>query len=418
MNDLAGMMCPNSGSPASEDESAPAAAAASGAPEPPPIGPGYSHTAVELFEAGLGPWMVPVEPRTKTPAEFVEGKRWRKISSVTAYCASREEALVWDAVGTSVGLRGGDFFLWIDNDFGRIFTRLVEHAIHNLGVVSLRRFVDSLAHRRDAFLFRVTPPTKTLSLKFLDPLLGVEGDFGLRGSGQQALITGIHPPTGARYLTSRKITRIEDIPEFPARVLSDAFQWIIEQALKTGLEIKGSSGLSAPEHAVPRALGLALTAQTATAQTGANMSLAHDLLDPAEIRQLLALTPNDPAKWSQALGDFLSVYDNWVLVCYAVIGATGGSSEGRALFIEWSDQQPQSKQTSADLWDACIHSAQTGGVRVGGTFLIELAQKFAWDAYHKASAQTFADHPIADDQPDTPERQGFDARHGPNVSKQ
>jgi hypothetical protein len=148
------------------------------------------------------------------------------------------------------------------------------------------------------------------------------------------------------------------------------------------------------------------------------MSLAHDLLDPAEIRQLLALTPNDPAKWSQALGDFLSVYDNWVLVCYAVIGATGGSSEGRALFIEWSDQQPQSKQTSADLWDACIHSAQTGGVRVGGTFLIELAQKFAWDAYHKASAQTFADHPIADDQPDTPERQGFDARHGPNVSKQ
>ena len=346
---------------------------------------GFSHTAVELYDANFGPYMVPVKPGSKAPIG----------SSVTAKCASREEALRWDAAGLSVGLRGGDFFLWIDNDFGRLFTRLIEQAVNDLGVVSLRRFVDSPRHRRDAFVFRVMPPTKTLSLKFLDPVLGVEGEFGLRGSGQQALIAGIHPPTGARYLTCRKLIRIEDVPEVPASAFSDAFQWIVDQALKAGLQVTaGMPGSGSLVYAVPRALGLPHQKQTRDTQTGSNPSLAHDLLAPAEIAQLLGWLPNDPTKWSQALGDFLSVYQNWVTVCFAIIGATGGSSEGRALWIWWSDQQAQPKQGSSDLWDDCIRSAQTGGVRVGGTFLIELAQRFAWDAYHKASAQTFADHPV------------------------
>ena len=354
---------------------------------------GFSHTAVELYDANFGPYMVPVKPGSKAPIG----------SSVTAKCASREEALRWDAAGLSVGLRGGDFFLWIDNDFGRLFTRLIEQAVNDLGVVSLRRFVDSPRHRRDAFLFRVAPPTKTLSLKFLDPVLGVEGEFGLRGSGQQALIAGIHPPTGARYLTCRKLIRIEDIPEVPASAFSDAFQWIVDQALKAGLQVvAGMPGSGSLVYAVPRALGLPhqkQQTQTQT-QTGSNPSLARDLLDPAEISQLLGWLPNDPTKWSKALGDFLSVYQNWVMVCFAIIGATGGSSEGRALWIWWSDQQAQPKQGSSDQWDACMHSAQTDGVRVGGTFLIELAQRFAWDAYHKAALQPFADHPI--DIPDDP----------------
>jgi Family of unknown function (DUF5906) len=353
---------------------------------------GFSHTAVELYDAGFGPFMVPVEPRTKTPAEFVEG-RWRKVSSVTAFCASHEEAIKWDAAGASVGLRGGDAFLWIDNDFGRLFTRLIEQMFHDLGVVSLRRFVDSATHRRDAFLLRVSGKTKTLTLAFRDTVLGVEGKFGLRGSGQQAVITGIHPDTGKLYLTSHKLRRIEDVPEVPASVFSDAFQGLVDQALKAGLEATaGMPSSGSLVHAVPRALDLAGPTQT-RAQTGSNPSLAHDLLDPVEIAQLLGFLPNDPTKWSKALGDFLSVYDNWVKVCFAIIGATGGSSAGRALWIEWSDQQAQTI-SSSDQWDHCIHSAQTGGVRVGGTFLIELAQKFAWEAYHKASAQTFADHPV------------------------
>jgi hypothetical protein len=346
---------------------------------------GFSHTAVELFDAGFGPFMVPIKPRSKAPIG----------NSVTAKCASREEALRWDAAGMSVGLRGGDFFLWIDNDFGKIFTRLVEQAANTLGVVSLRRFIDSPRHRRDAFLFRITPPTKTLSLKFLDPVLGTEGEFGLRGSGQQALIAGIHPPTGARYLTNIKITRIEDVPEVPAGAFGNAFQWIVEQAIKLGLEaIGGMPGSGSLVYAVPRALGLPHQKQTRDAQTGANMSLAHDLLDPAEVRQLLGWLPNDPTKWSKALAGFLSIYQNWVSVCFAVIGATGGSSEGRAIFVEWSDQQTQAKQSSSDLWDACIRTAQINGVRVGGTLLVELAQRFAWEAYHKAALQPFADHPL------------------------
>jgi Family of unknown function (DUF5906)/Primase C terminal 2 (PriCT-2) len=334
--------------------------------------------------------MVPVKPGSKAPIG----------SSVTAKCASREEALKWDAAGVSVGLRGGDGLLWIDNDFGRIFTRLVEQAVSTLGVVCLRRFVDSPTHRRDAFPFRVSGATKTLSLKFLDPVLGTEGEFGLRGSGQQALIAGIHPPTGARYVTNIKLTRIEDVPEVPAGAFSGAFQWIVEQAQRLGLEVTvGMPSSGSLVYAVPRALGLPHQKQTQT-QTGSNPSLAHDLLDPAEISQLLGFVSNDPAKWSQALTDFLSVYDNWVKVCFAIIGATGGSSEGRVLWIEWSDQQAQPKQSSSDLWDDCIRSAQTGGVRVGGTFLIEMAQRFARDAYYKAALQPFADHPI--DIPDDP----------------
>jgi Family of unknown function (DUF5906) len=346
---------------------------------------GFSHTAVELFNAGLGPVMVPIRPFSKAP----------KGNSAIAKCASLDEAARWDAAGLGVGIRGGDGYLWIDNDFGRFFTRLVEQAINNLGVVELRRFVDSKMHRRDAFLFRIMPPTKTLSLKFLDPVLGVQGDFGLRGSGQQALITGIHPPTGARYLTSLKIRRVEDIPEVPAQAFSDAFQWIVDEALKAGLQaIAGMPSSGSLVYAVPRALGLPHQAQT-RAQTGVNPSLAHGLLDPTEIRQLLGWVTNDPTRWSKALAAFLSIRDNWVKVCFAVIGATGGSSEGRAIWIWWSDQQAQPKRSSSDQWDYCISSAQTGGgVRVGGTFLIELAQKFAWEAYHKAAAQSFADHPV------------------------
>jgi hypothetical protein len=160
----------------------------------------------------------------------------------------------------------------------------------------------------------------------------------------------------------------------------------------------GSGSLA---YAVPRALGLThQKQQTRDTQTGSNPSLAHDLLAPVEVRQLLGFVPNDPTKWSKTLGAFLSVRNNWRDICYAIIGATGGSSEGRMIWIEWSDQHPQFKRSSSDQWDKCIQSAQTDGVRVGGTFLIELAQKFAWDAYHKASAQTFADHPI--DLPDDP----------------
>ena len=118
--------------------------------------------------------------------------------------------------GASVGVRGGDEFLWIDNDFGKYFTKLVQK---HFGVVCLRRFVDSTKHHRDAFLFRVSGKTKTLSLKFRHPVLGTEGDFGLRGSGQQAVITGIHPSTGKRYLTSIKIDRIEVIPEISPHIL-------------------------------------------------------------------------------------------------------------------------------------------------------------------------------------------------------
>jgi hypothetical protein len=408
MNDLAGMMPPNASPPISEGESAAAGAGSSGAPRAAPIGAGHSHSAVELFEAGFGHFMVPVRPHGKDPGRFGADGQWRGVSSVTAFCASRDEAIEWDKEGASVGVRGGDEFLWIDNDFGEYFTKLVQK---HFGVVCLRRFVDSTKHHRDAFLFRVSGKTKTLSLKFRDPVRGTEGDFGLRGSGQQAVITGIHP-SRKRYLTSVKIDRIEVIPEVSPQVFARAFEAIIDEAKASGLEItQALPGSGTVTQAIQRGLGLGMTAQTqaATGQTGANMSLAHDLLDPAEVRQLLAFTPNDPTKWSKALEDYLSAYQNWVSVCFAVIGATGGSSEGRLIFIEWSDQQAQAKTTSSDLWDACIRSAQTSGVRVGGTFLVELAQKFAWDAYHKASAQTFADHPIADDQPDTPERHSFDA---------
>jgi hypothetical protein len=75
MNDLAGMVPPNTGSTVSEGESALAAAVASGAPKPPPRRPGHSHTAVELFDAGFGAFMVPVRPRDKVPARPMSNGR-------------------------------------------------------------------------------------------------------------------------------------------------------------------------------------------------------------------------------------------------------------------------------------------------------------------------------------------------------
>ena len=398
MNDLAGMMSSNPGSPVSEGESALAAAVASGAPKPPPIGPGHSHTAVELFKAGFGKFMVPVRPRDKVPARPMSNGRWRNTNSVTASCASLDMAREWDKAGASVGLRGGDGLLWLDNDLGVPFTKLV---LKHLGG-GVRRFVDSPTHHRDAFLFRVSGETKTLSLKFRHTLLGNEADFGLRGSGQQAVITEIHRDTGKRYLTSIRLTRWEDVPEIPAHAFSDAFLAIIDEAKTLGLEVVNGPGLGPPELAVQRALGLQ-TAQTQTAQTQTQASpqnyLSNGLLDHEELRWILTLIPNDPAKWSKALEDFLSAYDNWVSICFAVIGATGGSSEGRLIFIEWSDQQVQVKRSSSDQWDYCIRKARTDGVRLGGIFLLRLAQRFNPDGYLKPFLDIFEKNPVADTDP-------------------
>ena len=195
MNDLAGMMSPNIGLS---------------------IGPGHSHTAVELFEAGFGTFMVPVRPNGKKPGRLGADGHWRGVSSVTAFCASRDEAIEWDKEGASVGFAAVMGFCGSTT----ILEKTSPSAFRNIsGSCCLRRFVDSTKHHRDAFLFRVSGKTKTLSLKFRDPVLGTEGDFGLRGSGHQAVITGIHP-SGKRYLTSIKIDRIEDDPEVQPTVFA------------------------------------------------------------------------------------------------------------------------------------------------------------------------------------------------------
>jgi hypothetical protein len=170
MNDIAGMMPPNPHSPVQ--------AGVSSAPNSSPHEPGFSHTAVELFSAGFGRFMVPVKPYEKIPAYPMSGGCWRNTSSVKASCISLNEAREWDEAGASVGLRGGGGLVWIDNDFGKPLTQLVQK---KLGGV--RRFVDSSTHHRDAYLFRVLGKTKTLSLKFRNPDFGDEGEFGLRGSG-------------------------------------------------------------------------------------------------------------------------------------------------------------------------------------------------------------------------------------------
>jgi hypothetical protein len=399
MNDLAGRLSPNTTSPAPEGESALVAAAASGARKPSPRRPGHSHTAVELFNAGFGPFMVPVRPRDKVPARPISNGRWRNTNSVTASCASLDMAREWDKAGASVGLRSGGGLLWLDNDLGVPFTKLV---LKHLGG-GVRRFVDSPTHHRDAFLFRVSGETKTLSLKFRDTLLGNEGEFGLRGSGQQAVITGIHRDTGKSYLTSIRLTRWEDVPEIPARAFSDAFLAIIDEAKTLGLEtVKGSPSSEALELTVRRALGLATQTRSQTkTQTPPQNSLSNGLLDLKELRWVLALIPNDLTSANHELVDFLSVYKNWVDVCYAVIGATGGSSEGRDIWLEWSDQEVQPKVTSTYLWDRCIHSAQTGGVRLGGIFLLGLAKRFNPEGYLKPFLDIFEKNPIAiDDEPD------------------
>jgi hypothetical protein len=391
MNDLAGRSSPHAASPASEGESALAAALASTC-KPLPIEPGHSHTAVELFEAGFGRFMVPVKPYEKIPAYPMSDGRWRNTSSVKASCISLNEAREWDKADASVGLRGGGGLVWIDNDFGEAFTQLVQK---HLGGV--RRFVDSPTHHRDAFLFRVSGKTKTLSLKFRDPDFGDNGDFGLRGSGHHAVVTGFHP-SKHRYLTSIKLTRWEDVPEIPARLFSDAFLAIVDEAKALGLEVVNCLNLGSLEVAVRCALGLQTRSQTQT-QASPQNALSNGLLDHGELRWTLTLIPNDLTSANRKLVDFLLVYENWVSVCYAIIGATGGSSEGRDSWIEWSDQEVQPKVSSSYLWDACIRSAQTGGVRLGGIFLLGLAKRFNPDGYLKPFLDIFEKNPVADPDP-------------------
>lgn len=388
MNDLAGRSSPHAASPASEGESALAAAVASTS-KPLPIEPGHSHTAVELFEAGFGRFMVPVKPYEKIPAYPMSDGRWRNTRSVKASCISLNEAREWDKADASVGLRGGGGLVWIDNDFGEALTQLVQK---HLGGV--RRFVDSPTHHRDAFLFRVSGKTKTLSLKFRDPDFGDNGDFGLRGSGHHAVVTGFHP-SKHRYLTSIKLTRWEDVPEMPARLFSDAFLAIVDEAKALGLEIVNGPSSGLLELAVRCALGLQTYSQAQTQASPQNF-LSNGLLDLEELRWILTLMPNDLTSANRELVNFLADYNNWVRLCYAVIGATGGSNEGRDIWVEWSDQEIQPKVTSSKVWDDCIRSAQTSGVRLGGRFLLRLAQRFNPDGYLKPFLDIFEKNLVAD----------------------
>jgi hypothetical protein len=186
-------------------------------------------TAVELFDLGFGPQMIPVSPpdaqlapgstirfedRGKAPARKTPGGDWVGYPWQYGTCPDRKTAETWDSWGANVGVRADGYVIVFDNDFGRVVTRILEAAFSKRGINPLRRL--RTGSDRCAFLVRARDPIegKSATMKFSSLRFGPnEKDPKLEvfaHNSKQLVVAGRHP-SGGEYHLDRAI-RYNQIP--------------------------------------------------------------------------------------------------------------------------------------------------------------------------------------------------------------
>ncbi len=363
----------------------------------------HSYDAVQLYDLGFGPYLVPVtqpdcviapgstlraKDRGKAPGYLTPfGWLGASVNAPKFRCLDYKTAQTWrDTWGANVGFAVGDGFVVIDNDQGREFSRVLQGLLTN----PLRRHVLEPKHERDAFFLRVIDfvgdgaPIANIEMRFRNGTRAVKVQVLARG--KQSVIAGVHPETMSAYVWARELKSPDDIPTISVEQFDRLLREFIRQVGEMGWLAETTPTVSAVSASRP-----------VSAAAGNNIppiippspNLGHNGPPPdeqahiqdkiADAKTILDEFPNrevPPGETPTRADVWLDDYPNWASMGYMVSAFLGErvarSPEALALWCDWSDGRPQPGQSSLSVWKSVLNSAP----RFGEVALIEHVRSF------------------------------------------
>jgi hypothetical protein len=329
-----------------------------------------SYSAVQLYDKGLGPYLVPVTPPVcdLSPHSSLHPKSKGKAPGYPANsgwvsfdlnlpkhrCHDYQTAKLWGDWGANVGFVLGDGYIAFDNDQGEIFSQIFREITRDRFP---RRFVADPKHFRDAFIVRVVDfigepvalPNRTL--KFAKGILRTE--VQILAHGKQFVVGGVHPGTRAPYVWDREL---DEIPVISHDEFDEIVRKFVLEATSEGwaLANPGADTGADTEPAAPRSGGRSPQSASQTFYPEIFASIM------AEAKALLDLIPNrdvPPGEKPNAIDEWLDDYENWTRVAYALaafLGVYAHTPEARELWLYWSDGRTQDTQTSESVWKSVL----------------------------------------------------------------
>jgi len=334
----------------------------------------HALTAVKLFQADLGPFLVPVTPPggTISPASSLTVKVMGKapgkltqsgwtgvnLNDPRERCLNHATAKLWGdhGWGANTGFVASKGYIFIDNDQGEEFSLVLQNVLLDAGTEPLRRFVLAPKHKRDAFLVRVLDftylPAEVPNFSLVFSKGTMKAEVQILAHGKQAVVTGMHPGTKGPYVWNREITELQDIP-----ILSDQKFY---ECIRKFIAVLAADGWTVPQApSMPGNGGVAVIVPTVGASTPLDLLTVRSRL--GHVRELLEQAPNrivPPGETPTAVDIYLDDYGNWVDFTYMIAAAMGPDimrlPEAEQLFTGWSDGRPQANQSSRGLWRSII----------------------------------------------------------------
>lgn len=315
----------------------------------------FTYDAVQLYDLGYGPRLIPVTPPGGpiAPGSMLLAKNMGKapghltpngwtgidLNNPRFRCHDYKTAKLWrDDWGSNLGMVLGDGYLVIDDDQGKEFSEILRKLLRR----PLRRFVNAPKHDRDAFIVRVVdfvgdPVTLANGkLTFRNGVMTTE--VSLLAHAKQFVIAGVHPGTRCPYVWEQELKGLDDVPLITVEELHETIKNFVEGVRKLGWNSSPHQGVSA----------------SVSAPTGGVKAPAANNIDPQALRDkieqardLLSEIPNRDVPAGEQPNDidrWLDDYDNKIKVGYALaafLGLYARTPEAEDLWIEWGEGRSQ-----------------------------------------------------------------------------
>jgi hypothetical protein len=346
--------------------------------------------AMQLYDGGFGPHLVPVTPpkaspisprSTLSPKMLGKAPGWLTNSGWIGVdcrdhswrCNDYETAKSWRDLGVNIGLAGGEGVVIFDNDQGPELSALLDKAFRDVGLTPLRRYVHAPKHGRDAFIVRVREPDtgeptdiSSFDLTFRN---GVgTGKIQVLAQGKQLVIAGTHPGTLGPYVWDRdKPFSFDDLPTVVGdkgfEKLLDALEKVCGEGGWTTTRLTGGaavSGVSVP----PPVSQIVPPPEIVKVQ----IDNAKTLLEQIPNRDVpQGETPNAVDQW-------LDDYENWRNIAYALaafLGPSANTPEAETLWEEWANGRVVQNQDPLSVWRSVLRQP----LRYGGVGLVKLLRR-------------------------------------------
>ena len=264
------------------------------------------------------------EKAGKVPGKLVSDG-WVGFAAWTKFSASAPNLPIWTSWGASVGVQTRRLpAIDIDVDNALLAARIGAAADGLLGPTAAREGRDGRSLRVYRAVEGFSPAKRTVSWFDGPAKQAVE----LLGSGQQFVAEGIHPVTKRPYRWSEPLAARAALPavdEARWNELAEMIAFVVEMA---GYEVLVASGRGQEDGADQDSLRAPSVAALAAAMNAA---------------------PNDVP------------YDEWIKVGVAIKAASGGSNEGRDVWMRWSLKWPGNTESAAlEKWASFVPPFSTG----------------------------------------------------------